>query len=48
MGLEDYNSREPQQKAFNISTYEEQFRVAKLDAIQLSAKRFLLNTENFY
>ena len=32
IGLVDYISREPQQKAINISTYDEQFIVAKLDA----------------
>ena len=41
MGLIDYISREPQQKAVNISTYDEQFIVAKLDAIKRSPKRFL-------
>ena len=43
MGLVDYISRDPQQKAFNISAYDEQFIVAKLDVIKRSAKRFLLN-----
>ena len=47
MGLIDYISREPQQKAVNISTYDEHFIVAKLDAIKRSAKRFLLNAENY-
>ena len=46
MGLVDYISREPQQKAFNICAYDELFIVAKLDAIKRSAKRFLLNAEN--
>ena len=41
MGLVDYILREPQQKAVNISTYDEQFIVAKLNAIKRSAKRFL-------
>ena len=36
----DYISREPQQKAVNISAYDEQFIVAKLDVIKRSAKRF--------
>ena len=45
MGLEKYISREPQQKAVNISTYDEQFIVAKMDALKNSAKRFLLNAE---
>ena len=45
MGLVD--SREPYQKAVNISIYDEQFIVAKLDAIKRSAKRFLLNAENY-
>ena len=40
MGLVDYISREPQQKAVNISTYDEQFIMAKLDAIKQSAKQF--------
>ena len=37
----------PQQKAVNISSYDEQFIVAKLDVIKRSAKRFLLNAENY-
>ena len=45
-GLIDYISREPEQKAVNISTDDEQFIVAKLDAIKRSGKRFLLNAEN--
>ena len=45
MGLVDYISRDPQQKAVNISAYDEQFIVAKLDVIKPSAKRFLLNVE---
>ena len=40
MGLIDYISRDPQQKAVNISAYDEQFIVAKLDLIKRSAKRF--------
>ena len=47
MGLVDYISRNPQQKAFNISTYDEQFIVAKLDVIKRGAKHFLLNAENY-
>ena len=47
MGLVDYISRDPHQQAANISTYEEQFIVAKLDVIKRSAKRFLLNAENY-
>ena len=47
MGLVDYISREPQQKAVNISFYDKQFIVAKLDAIKRSAKRFLLNAEHY-
>ena len=46
MGLVDYISRDPQQQAVNISTYDGQFIVAKLDVIKRSAKRFSLNTEN--
>ena len=46
MGLLDYISRDPQQKAVNISAYDEQFLVAKFDVIKRSAKRFLLNAEN--
>ena len=45
-GLVDYISREQQQKAVNISTYDEQFIVAKLDAIKRRSKRFLLMVEN--
>ena len=45
MGLVDYISRNPQQKAVNISAYDEQFIVAKLDVIKRSVKRFLLNAE---
>ena len=47
MGLVDYISRDPQQKAVNISAYDEQFTVAKLDVIKRGAKRFFLNTENY-
>ena len=43
MGLVDYISRNLQQKAVNISAYDEQFIVAKLDVIKRSAKLFLLN-----
>ena len=43
----DYISRDPQQKAVNISAYDEQFIVAKLDVIKRGAKRFLLNAENY-
>ena len=45
MGLVDYISCNPQQKAVNISAYDKQFIVAKLDVIKRSAKRFLLNAE---
>ena len=47
MGLVDYVSREPQQKAVSISAYDEQFIVAKLDVIERGAKRFLLIAENY-
>ena len=47
MGLVDYISRDPDQQAANISTYDEQSIVAKLDVIKRSAKRFLLNAENY-
>ena len=47
MGLVNDISRETQQKDVNISTYDEQFKVAKLDVIKRSAKRFLLNSENY-
>ena len=47
MGLVVYISRDPQQKAVNISAYDEQFIVAKLDVIKRGAKRFLLNAENY-
>ena len=47
MGLVDYISRDPQRKAVNISAYNEQFIIAKLDVIKRSAKRFLLNAENY-
>ena len=47
MGLVDYISRKPEQKAVNTSTYDEQFIVAKLDAIKRSVKRFLLNAKNY-
>ena len=39
--------REPQQKTVNISTYDEQSIVVKLDTIKRSVKRFLLNAENY-
>ena len=48
VGLVDYISRDPQQKAVNISAYDEQFIVAKLNVIKRSAKRFLLNAENYF
>ena len=47
MGLVDYISRDQQEKAVNISAYDEQFIVAKLDVIKRGAKRFLLNAENY-
>ena len=47
MGLVDYISRELQQESVNISTYDEHFKVAKLDAIKRSAQSFLLNAENY-
>ena len=47
MGLMDYISRDLQQKAVNISAYDEQFIVAKLDVIKRGAKRFLLIAENY-
>ena len=47
MCLVDYILRERQQKAVNISTYDEQFEFAKLDAIKCSAERFLLNAESY-
>ena len=47
MGLVDYISCDPQQEAVNISTYDEQFIVAKMDVIKRGAKRFLLNAENY-
>ena len=47
MGLVDYISRDPQQKAVNISAFDEQFIVAKLDVIKRSAKRFLSNSEKY-
>ena len=47
MGLVDYISRDPHQQAVNISAYNEQFIVAKLNVIKRSAKRFLLNAENY-
>ena len=47
MGLVDYIYREPQQKAVNLSTYDEQFIVAKLDAFKRRGNRFMLNAENY-
>ena len=47
MRLLDYISRDPHQQAVNISAYDEQFIVVKLDVIKRSAKRFLLNAENY-
>ena len=35
MGLVDYISRDPQQKAVNISTYDEQFIVAKANLVSI-------------
>ena len=45
MGLVDYISRDPQQKAVNLFAYDEQFIVAKLDVNKRSAKRFLFNVK---
>ena len=42
MGVVDYISRDPQQKAVNISAYDEQIIVAKLHVIMRSAKRFFI------
>ena len=47
MGLVVYISRDPHQQAVNISAYDKQFIVTKLDVIKRSAKRFLLNVENY-
>ena len=47
MGLFDYISRDPQQKAVNISAYDEQLTDAKLDVIKRGAKRFLLKAANY-
>ena len=47
MGLVDYISRDTQQKAVNISTYDGQPIVAKLDVIKRSAISFLLNAKNY-
>ena len=47
MGLVDCILREPQQEADNMSTYDEQFIFANLDAIKRSAKRFLLGFQTF-
>ena len=47
MGLLDYILREPQQKAVNTSTYDEQFILAKFDAIERSAKRFSMSGDNY-
>ena len=47
LGLVDYVSQEPLQTAVNNSVYDEQFVVAKLDAIKRSTKRSLLNVENY-
>ena len=46
MGLVDYISRDPQQKAVNISAYDQQFIDAKLKLNKRSAKRFLFKAEN--
>ena len=46
-GLVDYISSDPQQKAANISAYDEQLIVAKLDVIKRNANRFLINAENY-
>ena len=47
MGLVESISRELQQKVVNISAYDEQFIVAKLNLIKRGVKRFLLNAENY-
>ena len=45
MGLVDYISRNPSQKAKKISTYDEEFIVAKLNLISKSINALELNTE---
>ena len=46
MGLVDYISRNPSQKAKKISTYDEEFIVAKLNLISKSINALELNTEH--
>ena len=46
MGLVDYISRNPSQKAKKISTYDEEFIVAKLKLISKSVNALELNTEH--
>ena len=46
MGLVDYISRNPSQKAKKISTYEEEIIVAKLNLISKSINALELNTEH--
>ena len=45
--LVDYISRDPQQKVVNISAYDKQFIVTKLDVIKRGAKRLLSSTKNY-
>ena len=47
LSLVDYISRETQQKAVYISTYEDKFIVAELDSFERNARRYLLNAENY-
>ena len=51
MGLVDYVLCELQQEAVNISylwwTYDEQIKVAKLEAFKRRAKCFILNSNNY-
>ena len=44
MGLVDYNSRHPNQKAKNVSAYAEEFIVAKLKLISASINSLVLKT----
>ena len=47
IGRVDNISRKPQQEGFKVSTYDIQFNVSQLDAINCGAKQFLLKENSF-
>ena len=47
MCLVDYILPEPRKAADNVSTFDEQLKVAKLDAFKSSSKNFCKKTHNY-